>query len=1080
MKSNTCLVLAVGVLMALSSGATETVVGRYGHADFTSASTVAADDVWFVSSQAGWVTKSGAGAWTLPLSNFLGFFGGGFELGLRGGTLDLASGTSPDYVTTPPAALQKAAVWLSADKNVATDGSTGCVLGWYDAREASAAAGSHCYAAAAAAVPTETGVVPTTFQGKVALSFGTYNSSQPAKALYLKNSEGGDYSCEMCEAIYVFSFSTKKKFAPVLGNGTKAYFFTNPGVDEGCVLSSQGNANWKTYQCEFRHNGDEADPTVGLSAGTLHVCGFTAPRGFSVPVDSLVNDRGNTGGCYLHEIVLFSSRLTDLQRAEVTAYLVQKWGVQTSPRIDIDVADGACVQSADASLFDLVRLSGHVTMGTVSDPNARLQMILDYGRREMNPRYRLSTAGEELEVQGTEYALQLADGDAVSVDDSNGVVRSVRNSPGVQGKVSVAGSGRSLVVDRMPSASVEVTAQSGEIVLRAPTDTEPKYVPGDVQTAVLGATALSIPAGLGGASTTVTFPADGDWEVEFNLSNDCTFKTSGGKWTDGKVTAYRLSLLDQSAAEVFSAIAQTVKPSEVGGTVQHRRYLIRNVVAGTYTFAVKGADPTSLSAALENLAFDFVPHAQRETVVPVVGGDFEQELLVKPFFPSVDNNNSSDNWQLTNGGLTQNPVVQGVANSMMGFAVTTEGYDFQFRSHELGRYGDNALLWIHTNSTSNARNTAMAKKATTLSAGTWRLRMKGCRMTTGTDEFSQVAKDPNSNLKRCGKYPAVFAAAVKVNGGAEIDLGRTDEVDAFSEKTYWYPNAFTVEDNASVVLSLDQLVGWAFALVDDFEFVRVDDDTDGAETLDEELIVNGSFETKGDEDVDMFGWTREDYEDTSGKSPVKRAVRRWAPIQNLFGTTGCEGNYVARSFNGGRISQVLALEAGTYRLSYWSRPRFKSENGMMSGLCKLHFWYAPVGGSSQTNVICDSDTLWSTNFTQHTVLFEVKEAGNYDFGFNSDHADFSDSLIDCVSIRRVLGTPRAPATDEGTGLTVTSADPASKVRLDYRGTMSVKSLRVFGRKLYGEVSAANCPECFVGPGKINVTGAKPGLILDVR
>lgn len=1078
-KPNECLVSVLGALTALSIGATETVVVRDGHADFTATSTVAADDAWFVSPQAGWVTKSGAGTWTLPLSNFLGFFGSGFELGLRGGTLELTSGTAPDFVTTPPAVLQTAALWLAAGTNMALDTDSNSVLGWYDVREPSASAGSHCYAAAHADVPTKTGVVPTTFQGKDALSFGTYNNSQSAKALYLKNSEGGDYSCEMCEAIYVFSFSTAKKFAPVLGNGTKAYFFTNPGTAEGCVLSSQGNANWKTYQCEFRHNGDEADPTVGLSAETLHVCGFTAPRGFSVPVDSLVNDRGNTGGCYLHEIVLFSSRLTDLQRAEVTAYLVQKWGVQTSSRLNIDVADGTCVQSADASLFDLVRLSGHGTMGTVSDPNARLQMILDYGRREMNPRYRLSTAGEKLEVQGTEYALQLADGDAVSVDDSNGVVRSVRNSPGVQGKVSVTGSGRSLVVDRMPSASVEVTAQSGEIVLRAPTDTEPKYVPGDVQTAVLGATALSIPAGLDGASTTVTFPADGDWEVEFDLSNECTFKTSGN-WTNGKETAYSLSLADESAAEVFSAIAQTVKPSEVGGTVQHRRYLIRNVVAGTYTFAVKGADATSLSASLANLTFDFVPQVRRETVVPVVGGDFEQELLVKPFFPSVDNKNSSDNWQLTNGGLTANPVVQGVVNSMMGFAVTSGGYEFQFRSHELGRYGDNALLWIHTNSTSNARNTATTKKATTLSAGTWRLRMKGCRMTTGTDEFSKVAKDPNSNLSRCGKYPAVFAAAVKVNGGAEIDLGRTDEVDTFSEKTYWYPNAFTVEDDASVVLSLDQLVGWAFALVDDFEFVRVDDDTDGAETLGEELIVNGSFETKGDVDEDMFGWMREDYSDTSGSSSVNRGVRRLAPIQKNYGTTGCEGTYAARSFNGGRISQVLALEAGTYRLSYWSRPRFNSETGVMDYLCKLHFWYAPVGGSSQTNVICDSDTLWSTNFTQHTVLFEVKEAGNYDFGFNSDHADRADSLVDCVSIRRVLGTPRAPATDEGTGLTVTSADPASKVRLDYRGTMSVKSLRVFGRKLYGEVSAANCPECFVGPGKINVTGAKPGLILVVR
>ena len=77
-------------------------------------------DTLFISPEAGSVTKSGAGIWTLPLANCLRL-GDGFELGLLNGTLNLTAGVTPDYVTTPPAVLQDAAIWLTAEKNVSVD-----------------------------------------------------------------------------------------------------------------------------------------------------------------------------------------------------------------------------------------------------------------------------------------------------------------------------------------------------------------------------------------------------------------------------------------------------------------------------------------------------------------------------------------------------------------------------------------------------------------------------------------------------------------------------------------------------------------------------------------------------------------------------------------------------------------------------------------------------------------------------------------------------------------------------------------------------------------------------------------------
>lgn len=347
-------------------------------------------------------------------------------------------------------------------------------------------------------------------------------------------------------------------------------------------------------------------------------------------------------------------------------------------------------------------------------------------------------------------------------------------------------------------------------------------------------------------------------------------------------------------------------------------------------------------------------------------------------------------------------------------------------------------------------------------------------MTTGTTAFAKVDVNPADNLARCGKYLAIYSATVKVNGGEAIDLGRTDAVNSFSGKTYYYPNAFTVTDNASVVVSLDQHVGWSFSLIDDLEFVRVDTLQEGG--LGPELVQNGSFETKGATENDMEGWTRDEYSDGS-----THCARRLCPVQSKFyGTTYCDGGYVCRSTNGGRASQLLTLEKGVYRLSFWTRARSdKSEGGAWTPwyFCKVHFWLS-ADGSSVTNAICDSDTLWATNFTQKTALFEVKEPGDYHLGFNADMGKDCDSLTDCVSVRKVLGAARVPDVDSDADLDFNLTD--GKLRLDYTGTLSVDRLRVNGKRFYGEVSAGDYPEYLAGPGKVNVTGERRGVTIIFR
>lgn len=1066
-------ILAGGIAVATAVTATETVVDRHGRIDFGT-SAIGSGDAFFIDPGAGSVTKSGTDEWTLPLGNFFAF-GPGFEFAVLDGTLNLTEGTTPDYVTTPPAVLNDAAVWLAAEKNVATNGA-GDVTRWYDARETAAAAVDHGYAEAYSTVLSDgaQGVATAVKDGRKALAFRAYSSGALARSLELRIAAGAAAIHDMYDGFYVVTprgpTAGENQHAPILGNTSSGYFFSgNKGT--GAMLSEEGNAEWKAYACTYRHNGAVAEPTAAIDGNACHLCEFSVYDSLTIPINSLVRDRNlAAGGVYLHEVVIFTRRLSPAERAQVTAYLMQKWQIETGS-IAIRGSEGAVVKVSDTRL-DKIDITGGAVLGPSGDS---ISPSLQYAVRDREKRYRLEPNAGQLNAQGTEYVLQLKDGDRITIDDSLTTNRVVRNGTGTIGETSISGARRATVIDQVPATRLTAASTTGDIVLRARQQKTGTYTAGSAP-ATLSATSLSVPAGTGGATATVTIPTTGDWEVEFDIQNTATFKT-GGSWTDGRTTSYRVALVGHD--ELLNKIALTVKPSEIGGIVPHRRYLIRGIEAGTYTFKIAGYQNATVAASVTNLAFAYVPNPAKETVVPVTEGDFESMSMSKPYFSSRDNLSSGyTKWVIANGtGISANPIMQSVVNSMMGMAVTSDGYDFQFRPNELGRYGDNALMWIHTNSTQSAvRNTATSP-ATALPAGTWRLRMKACRMTTGPTVYSsRVSINPAENNQRCGKALARYQAQVKVNGGAPLDLGVTDEIDTFVGKTYFFPNTFTVGEGDRVVVDLDQLVGWSFSLTDDYEFVKVDDEETPAASagLGPELIADGSFESDGSSATSH--WTRDNYNDGNA-----HRVDLLNPIQGPYGSTRCDGNWVARSFRGARCYQPVALEAGVYRLSYWSRARcdynYGNKDGTPVNQCRMHFWYAAEGAAT-TNAIVTGDTLWCTNFYETAALFRVQTAGTYLVGFNADNLANIDSLTDCVSVRKVLDADAVPDVDPAAELVFNPAD--GKVRLDYPGTLDVKVLRVKGRRYFDEVSSELYPDVFCGPGTINVTGKPDGTVFVFR
>ena len=87
------------------------------------------------------------------------------------------------------------------------------------------------------------------------------------------------------------------------------------------------------------------------------------------------------------------------------------------------------------------------------------------------------------------------------------------------------------------------------------------------------------------------------------------------------------------------------------------------------------------------------------------------------------------------------------------------------------------------------------------------------------------------------------------------------------------------------------------------------------------------------------------------------------------------------------------------------------------------------------------------------------------FGFNSKEVNGSDVLVDCVSVRQVLGAEATPDIPESAEIAVSGG---GKLRLDYNGCLDLARVSVNGVKLNGEVSAATFPDYVCGPGRVFV------------
>lgn len=1040
--------MAVACVMALAgaiSFAADIAVGKWERQtidDDTPA--IGVGEGLYLCEKAASVSYTGTGTWTLPLGNVFAF--GNTEIGVRNGTLRLENSATPDLVANPPSELNKAALWLDAGKNVETAefDSTTCAIRWYDARETSAAAFGYGYAEA----KNTTGSGPTVgvADGKSYVSFIGYITNADRSFLY-KAVGGSVTNYNIRHAFFVQRANSDSRTAPILGNTSAANFFAASVGEYNSMLSFAGNANPIAYSCDYLLDGVNGDATARVSTGT-HVHEFTLPPNRTIGVDSLMQDRNSaSGGHNIHEILLFTTPLTLLERMRITAYLKAKWSCGGESSLTVNTAAGAEVEIGYGA-SDCLRMAG---VGTaVVGAGVGCEAAHLHGEAvESRPSYVLGDGTSSLSLQAAEYEYRLSPCDRLTVTGETKLSRLAKDTSGVNGSTSVT-SGRPFVVSSLDPAITNLSLSGGgNLVLRAP-PADSTYVAGSAATATFATTSLSVPAGQTGVETTVEVPVAGSWEIEFNMHNAFVAKT-GDLWVDGRNAGYKIQL-KRNGNVVFETTPTVVSPTAYNNVDQSRRYLVGNLAAGTYTFRAEGYLSTAIAASISNLAMTFVPNPARETVVPVTDGDFESSRFVRPFFASRDNSqkNNTTTWTFTNAGLSANPAVQTVVSSAMGYSGV---YEFMFRSSQLGKYGDNALLWYHNNSTATSPATVFPVGA----AGTYKLRLDAVRWMTGTSDHGNVAQNPATGNKRCNE-PATVAASVVVNGGEQMALGQIGPVANFTAESLCFPNSFSVAEGDSVTITLEQTTGWAAVQLDNLEFVKVGDG---------ELVINGSVENGS------TGWTFDDWTDTYRHVAN---IRAYGDNIEAYGPTKCDGPYMIRSAQGGRAYQTIAFPAGVFRLSYWSRARFTASTGAVNSQAQtpITFWYAGEG-SPVTNEIVKSELSWCTNFIEHVAYFSVPVAGSYVFGFNSEDRAGADVLVDCVSVKQVQGAEAVPDIPEYAEIKVSGG---GKLRLDYNGCLNLGRLKVNGKSLMGEVSAEKYPEYISGPGRALVK--QRGLVLMYR
>ena len=321
----------------------------------------------------------------------------------------------------------------------------------------------------------------------------------------------------------------------------------------------------------------------------------------------------------------------------------------------------------------------------------------------------------------------------------------------------------------------------------------------------------------------------------------------------------------------------------------------------------------------------------------------------------------------------------------------------------------------------------------------------------------------------------------KLNRNGSEELTQTFAVNSSVMKDLFCDRVVRVSSGDRLQLSLTQTQASAGLLVDDFVLEEC--------AVEDELLTNTSFEKNLD------GWTAVSYAD-SGVPVLKNSLAARVEVSDgnasWLGGDRADGNAALALVQCGEVSQqVTFTEPGIYRFATWVRTRVNNGTTYYGG---NRLWAYLVDDQGQTNDVAKTEQMLAKVFVHHSYLFRVGKAGTYTFvmrGMNGMpqpdgsylnvvpagcNAQDSWVLADDVSIRKA--TAEELAVDYSLGQAELKLGVATKLRLDFDGTMKVDRLKLGGKWCRGVIDASHPSGLVSGSGKFDVAGR--GLFIVVQ
>ena len=1153
-----CAAVSAGVFADMTIGADEStnVVVAAGETDALEGNLRAAVG-------AGAIDKTGGGTWSAPLGGL--WTRDSLAVNVREGTFSAsATGAVPSATpATPPAAMEKAALWLDASKNAeAWSEDAGRVKTWYDARETNEGGtwgNAYFRASARPARDNTTGAANAITNFPEVVSMAAASGSLPMMYFrgmksgswmrYVDNA-GADGAVKGIRHAFV-AIKIDAAYGYVFGDWNTGVFM-HPGRTDTMASGAYANASAGTPAFpngRFYRNGEPFDPGANVVTG-LQVLEIVSgvPYGNVGTIFCDRNMSGRYGGDYIGELVLFTNKLTEAERFDVSEYLLRKWVSEplASPPMAVALAEGTAFEPA-ADLMGQLTLSGLGLLCLESGSpycsratdrfNGTMRLsggsATTVGMCELpfafRPGDRLATSRGSFDVLTATHSSDASDAAAgVARHTGAGTLR-VKSLAGVTAfsteadefvlsapmrklgaittnvYATIAGGNADFEAFTRASAStIAHGAGSGARTERGWT-LEPRMRAkpngsGDAQgyVYILNAKAAldAAPTGnswlfgfnsetalatydirkfyspdngtvaiikvAGALSADVAVPESGDYEFSFALEARIVYET-------GRIT---LSLVDESVTPaVTNTFARFRQPRSYssfdwanacwpyGEKGWHTyRFLLRNIATGAYRLVIDaegGRPDADCCAILDNFCMKLVEsgdaHAER---AEPPNGSFEVTDSPYDTCTVYSPANTVQNWT-----LVQNVGTMAVAtNCEVCFSARWHGETGRWFSEQT-RYGESQLLLREAGGYAESA-------AFTLPAGTWKLHFRGTRFAFDGASYGWYGHTTGKD--------ATVAASVLVNG-VEQSLGTSAKMPKhlFVMSEYVLPTAFTVAVGDSVVLRLRQgtasdASATACAAVDDVWFERTDGFYDK-----QELVKEGNFPS-----TSSANWTLTSNAD-SGDNSKSLANIRQSGNSSSYGYTLGDGLFSLLLVQVGQATQPITFkEAGMYRLSFWTRSRYSTGDSISTyfGGNQVRAWLRDP--NSETHEIYRTKSVYSTNFYEHVALFRVDAPGTYTLGLqgcnhypdaittSSGESGQKDSnvFVDAVSIRKV-DAAEMPALDKDLQLTLGTT---SRLRLDFDGTATIKSLRLGGRKTIGVIDANHASGLVSGPGSLFV------------